>query len=235
MKVRFVLVEPRSEENIGAAARALKTMGFNQLYLVNPQTEIGKTTDYVAHGSEDIIQQVQLVETLETALLDCDLIVGTTRPNRNHAQPFLSGEKLKQYVFTENAGAFQQVAIVFGPERTGLTTEHLNLCDVLSFIPLAQQRPALNLAQAVMIYSYLFSPVAGSLAVQEKDGPVLEQGEKAALKREVLDLAVRFGFDHNHSNIQKLISKIHMCAPHNIRFFHHLVQRVKKHLNHADS
>ena len=229
MELRFVLVEPRSEENIGAAARAIKTMGFDQLFLVNPQTILGKVTAYVAHGSEDIVQNIVTVDSLADALVGCDLVVGTTRPNRDQAQPMMSGERLRKYLMQDRSNDYAHVALVFGSERSGLTTVDLNACDILSFIPLAQQRPALNLGQAVMVYSYLLSSIAGGESVVEKiTPPALSADERRVLKGELVKVMDELGFSEGHKITKKLMRKVNLFAAHDVRFLHHLVGSFKK-------
>ena len=92
MEIVFVLVEPAVPENIGASARALKTMGFDQLRLVNTQQHLEKQARILAHGSGDILAQAQAYDSLPAALADIDLAIATSAKPRHHwARPADAG------------------------------------------------------------------------------------------------------------------------------------------------
>ncbi|EUC69497.1 RNA methyltransferase [Alcanivorax sp. 97CO-5] len=151
MDIVFILVEPARGENIGAAARAIKTMGFSQLRLVNP----GDMTaaHWVAHHSNDVLEQAMIVDSLAQALVDVDLSIACTARHRLQKDRYVDADHCAALV-AGKGNSVQRVAIVFGREASGLTGDELGLCDLASSIPLAQQQPSLNLAQAVMIYAW---------------------------------------------------------------------------------
>jgi tRNA/rRNA methyltransferase len=154
--VIFVLVEPAVPENIGAASRALKTMGFTNLRLVNPTNHLADEAKWLAHGSNDVLEAAQVFPTLKEALDGVDFAVGTTAKNRSTKADYYTPEAAKDLSF-KKAGVISNMAIVFGREESGLTNEELRMCDIASSIPLFAPYPSINLAQSVMIYAYIFS------------------------------------------------------------------------------
>ena len=153
--VYFVLLEPESHGNIGASARALKTCGFRNLILVNPQIDITHPETYwMAHQSEEIVKRAKIVNTLQEAIADKQLVVATTQRKRQFKFPFYTPEEIAEKI--GEIGSDHPVAIVFGRERTGLTNQELLCCHIHSTILTATYKPALNLAQSVMIYAHTF-------------------------------------------------------------------------------
>lgn len=153
MDVFFVLVEPAVPENIGASARAIKTMGFKNLRMVNPAPYLDGKAKWVAHGSWDILENAMVYNDLKTALSDMDLVIGTTAKNRIVVGEYFLCNKLPE-MLSEKMDLVKSVAVVFGREESGLTNEELSLCNMVSTIPIANPYPSLNLSQAVMLYCY---------------------------------------------------------------------------------
>lgn len=156
MELIFILVEPAVPENIGAAARALKTMGFNQLRLVNTTAHKADEAQWLAHGSIDILEKAQVFESLAHALEGINFTLGTTAKNRSVRFDYYTPEKALEIVKEKNDSIYK-VGIVFGREESGLTNAELQLCDLAVTIPIKTAYPSLNLAQAVMLMAYVFS------------------------------------------------------------------------------
>lgn len=151
--VRIVLVEPESPGNVGASARAIKTMGFSQLVLVNPKCDPADTeAAALAHNATDVLEGAWIVSSLEEALADTVFSVGTTQRARRQGQPTYTPEEAAARMLEHRDAA--GLAIVFGRESSGLANRELELCSVLSTAPAATLLPALNLSQAVMLYVY---------------------------------------------------------------------------------
>ncbi|MDA0146778.1 tRNA (cytosine(32)/uridine(32)-2'-O)-methyltransferase TrmJ [Vibrio sp. LaRot3] len=150
--VKVVLVGTSHSGNIGSAARAMKVMGFTNMVLVDPQCEVDGQSIALAAGAADIAQNAQVVSTLEEAVEDCSLVVGSSARSRTLEWPMLEprecGEKCAQ------EGLTSKVAIVFGRERTGLTNEELQTCHYHVCIPANPEYSSLNLAMAVQTISY---------------------------------------------------------------------------------
>lgn len=148
----FILVEPQHPGNIGASARALNTMGFSRLVLVNPPDLDAPEARYMAHASEHILDNARVVSDLRTALEGVHWAIATTQRDREYHFPFFTPTELGPKILPITQE--QRVAIVFGRERTGLTNEEIQLCQAISTIPARVNHPSLNLSQAVMIYAY---------------------------------------------------------------------------------
>ena len=147
--IRIVLVETSHSGNIGSAARAMKTMGLSNLYLVSPKS-VDEQSIALAAGADDLVRNAQIVDTFEQAIEDCSLVIGTSARLR-HLQSTL----IEPRECAEGACAYQgQVAIVFGRERVGLTNEELPKCHYHLNIPANPEYSSLNLAMAVQLVSY---------------------------------------------------------------------------------
>lgn len=156
MDISFILVEPKVPENLGSAARAIKTMGFKNLSLVNPcEFNEGKAR-WVAHGSNDILDDAKVFNTLLDAVKEYDLVIGTTARHRVSKSEYIEISQLRTFLEARRS-EYNKIAIVFGKEESGLTNEQLDLCDVTSTIPMAVNFPSLNLAQAVMLYAFILN------------------------------------------------------------------------------
>lgn len=151
-QVAIVLVEPKYSENIGAAARSAMNMGISQLIVIRREPpEREKMLRMATHHAAALIENLQIFQSLETALAPFSVVVGTTarqgRQRRPPNTPRVVVEKLLP-LLAEN-----RVAILFGPEHRGLTNDDLKFCQFTSNIPTADFT-SLNLAQAVAIHCY---------------------------------------------------------------------------------
>jgi tRNA (cytidine32/uridine32-2'-O)-methyltransferase len=150
--MHVILVEPSEPGNVGAAARALKTMGLARLTLVRPQCDIADETAYwMAYGAQDVLQSARTVDRLHDAIAGCRFVAGmTSRPRHPSRQPHVS---LMQFVTAARACS-DDTAFVFGSERAGLPNDDLALCTHVVTIPHAVDYPSLNLSHAVMVACY---------------------------------------------------------------------------------
>jgi tRNA (cytidine32/uridine32-2'-O)-methyltransferase len=152
-RIRFVLVRTSHPGNIGAAARAIRTMGMRRLVLVAPQRNPDPDVDALAAGATDVLERIVVVDDLETAIADCRLIVGATARPRGVAMEETTPRETAARVLPR-ASHGDEVAIVFGNERTGLTNDEIKLCHVAVHIPADPAFSSLNLAQAVQVLAY---------------------------------------------------------------------------------
>lgn len=150
--VKVVLVGTSHPGNIGSAARAMKVMGLTQLVLVDPQCEVDAQTLALAAGAADIAQNASIVNSLEEAVADCGLVVGSSARSRTLEWPMLEPRECGEKFAVE--GENHPVALIFGRERTGLTNEELQTCHYHVCIPANPQYSSLNLAMAVQTLSY---------------------------------------------------------------------------------
>ena len=153
-RVRFVLVETSRPGNIGAAARAIKTMGFSELVLVRPRSEHALQDPEAvafASGAQDILASALIVESIEEALQGCNFAAAVSARLREYSPPVLAPRVLASQL-ASNDGLI--AAIVFGNERFGLPNEVVERCNVLINIPANPDYSSLNLAQAVQVLAY---------------------------------------------------------------------------------
>ncbi|AKK67306.1 RNA methyltransferase [Xanthomonas translucens] len=151
-RIRFVLVGTQHPGNIGAAARAMKTMGQARLVLVAPERALDEDAYRRSAGAEDLLQQAPVLATLAEAVADCQLVLGcTARSRRVSLEELLPVDGAQRLV---TAAAQAEVALVFGRERTGLTNEELQLCHAAVHIPSDPAFSSLNLAAAVQVLAY---------------------------------------------------------------------------------
>lgn len=152
-RIRIVLVATSHPGNIGASARAMKTMGLNQLVLVQPKQFPCAEATARASGADDILAAAQVVEQLDQALQGCNLVIGASARLRRLSWPQLATRDSAERAI-EHASGGQNVALVFGREHAGLTNEELERCHYLVNIPTAADFSSLNLAAAVQVMSY---------------------------------------------------------------------------------
>ncbi|RDV29264.1 tRNA (cytosine(32)/uridine(32)-2'-O)-methyltransferase TrmJ [Alteromonas aestuariivivens] len=151
-QIRIVLVNTSHTGNIGSAARAMKTMGLSNLYLVDPvQAPDGKSSALAA-GAGDVLASAKTVATLQEAVADCGLVVGTSARSRTHSWPMLEPRSCGRKMIAEVAN--YPVALVFGRENNGLTNEELQQCHFHVCIPANPEYSSLNLAAAVQTLCY---------------------------------------------------------------------------------
>jgi len=156
MQLAFVLVEPRVPENVGAAARALCTMGFTDLWLVNSDLHTRPEARWLAHGSHHILDKARIFPDLASLRNCADLLIGTSAKPRHQRRHWCGPGELQQ-VLTNKGESVTRAALVFGPEDRGLSNDELALCDLLTGLPMHTTYPSLNLAQAVMVYAWELS------------------------------------------------------------------------------
>lgn len=150
--IKIVLVETSHPGNIGAAARAMKTMGVHRLSLVSPKAYPSAEATSRASGADDVLMSAEVHDSLEAAIADCQLVMGTSARLRSLKWPQLDPRQTAARVFEETGSGC--VAIVFGRERTGLTNEELALCHYLVNVPTNSEYGSLNVASAVQILCY---------------------------------------------------------------------------------
>ena len=150
--IRVVLCEPSHPGNIGAAARALKTMGLERLVVVNPKMFPHPEADARASGALDVLQAARCCRDLDEALAGA-VFVGGLSARRRDLTPEVSDVRAAAHEFVA-AAAYSEVAIVFGPERTGMSVDALSRCHRLVRIPANPAYSSLNLAASVQLMAY---------------------------------------------------------------------------------
>jgi tRNA/rRNA methyltransferase len=200
--VCIVLSRPRYPENIGAAARAMRNMGFEQLIVVDPQNcDLSRILKMATHAAIDVVEQMLVYEDLQTALEPLNYIVGTTARLGGQRQLVGTATRLAQKLapISEN----NRVALLFGPEDRGLTNEDIRFCHELINIPTAEFS-SLNLAQAVMIMCY-----------------ELRRYNQPKAKTFVPQFANRHELDGMYAQLKDILVRISYIQPEGQRSEHH--------------
>ncbi|EHR72494.1 RNA methyltransferase, TrmH family, group 1 [Burkholderiales bacterium JOSHI_001] len=171
---RFILVQPKHAGNVGAAARAIKVMGFTHLVLVRPRlADVCRHADAVAmaSGAADVLTQARVVDTLEEALAGVTHALATAMTPRDFGPPTSSP---RDHLPTRVAGRTERgevLGFVFGTERFGLSNDDVYRCHTCLSIPAEEAYGSLNLAQAVQVIAYEWRQALGSHAVAPRTAP----------------------------------------------------------------
>ena len=223
MKISFILVEPAVPGNVGAAARAIKTMGFSDLRLVNPCDHLSEEARMLAHGSNEILEKAGVFKSLPQALENLDLAVATTAKRRSARVQYITGHELTGFLDGKGSSV-QSAGIVFGREESGLTNDEIRMCDLVSSIPLAQAYPSLNLGQAVMIFAYTLSGYALQPSPADKSAGTDGQGFRVMMDRarQVLD---KMGLQDNPALYNRLLERLSQLGEDDIHLVHSMLNR----------
>jgi len=180
--IRIVLVETSHTGNMGSVARAMKTMGLTNLYLINPLVKPDSQAIALSAGASDVIGNAHIVDTLDEALSGCSLVVGTSARSRSLPWPMLDPRECG--IKSVQEGRQAPVALVFGRERVGLTNEELQKCHYHVAIAANPEYSSLNLAMAVQIITYevrmafLHSQEVATLEYEESPYPLVDDLER---------------------------------------------------------
>lgn len=226
MQLHIVLVAPARPENVGAAARAMKTMGFTSLRIVDSEAHLQPAARWVAHGAGDILDGVQTFATLEQALADVDFTVATTARSRARFHYYCTPQQLLGQL-SERSQWVGQAALVFGREDSGLTNEELELADLLTGVPMQADYPSLNLGQAVMVYCYQLSELMKVSAPQE---PVANEGQLKALRQRAVGLLGALGVGDDQKLRDWLHQRLGTLQQRDTAMLHTLLHDIEKKL-----
>lgn len=153
--IYFVLVEPKEAGNIGAAARAMKNMGFRHLELVKPADFLNDEGRAFACNAADILEKAKVYPDLEQAISNKSVVIGTTRRLGKRRGLILTlEESVKKIISLANKN---KIAILFGREDKGLNNKEIENCGFLVTIPADTSSPSINLAQSVLLVAYELS------------------------------------------------------------------------------
>lgn len=177
-RVRVVLSHTTHPGNIGGAARAMKTMGFSALYLVNPRHFPDAEAGARAAGALDVLHRATVCKTLDEALGNCVLAVATTARSRDLAPPVLSIRDAAARVL--DIAHEHEVALVFGTENSGLTSDEVMRCQMVVHIPADAGYASLNLACAVQVLCYELRLAA---ALEEREPQIAPRAKLEDVER----------------------------------------------------
>lgn len=215
--VRIVMVNTTLPANIGSALRAMKTMGLSKLVLVAPKTYPHPDIDALAAGATDLIEQIEIVETLADAIKDCHLVFGTSARSRTIPWPLLDARPAAEKSISAVVNDQQDVAVVFGREDRGLTNEELAMANYHVTIPVNTDYGVLNVAQAIQVICYEMR--MATLAA-------VKSGEDEAATMPVTDtksmqwdepLVTHEQMEQFYPHIEKMLAEIEFLDPKNPR------------------
>jgi tRNA/rRNA methyltransferase len=235
LHVAFILVEPEADRNIGAVARALHTMGYGDLRLVLPRgSHLSDRAQAVAHGSQQVLAAAQIYADLEAACHDLDFTCATTVRHRLTKHHYISVRDLPQLVQDKGA-TVQRLGLVFGCETSGLSRTDLEQCDLITTVPQSCPQPSLNLAQAVMIYSFVLSE--SQTRIQIEDQRVTQErmslAEYTRLKTLTLKLMDRIGLTERYK--QYVVKGLARLDWTDLYLVHDIRRRLDRHLDHLEA
>ena len=226
MRITIILVAPARAENIGAAARAMKTMGFSELRIVDSQAHLEPATRWVAHGSGDIIDNIKVFPTLAESLHDVDFTVATTARSRAKYHYYATPVELVP-LLEEKSSWMSHAALVFGREDSGLTNEELALADVLTGVPMVADYPSLNLGQAVMVYCY---QLASLIQISQPPVTVSDENQLAALRVRADNLLEQLGVADDQKMVDWLQQLLGRLEQRDTAMLHRLLHDIEKKL-----
>lgn len=220
--IHIILVNPSHSGNIGAAARAMKTMGFSKMCLVGPRKFPDQDALTRASGADDILQNARVVDSLEEALAPCHSAYACSARSRHLPWPLMPPRDaaLQIQQFHQQHDDNNQVAMVFGRERSGLNNEELSLCHYHIQIPTVADFSSLNLSQAIQVLCYelrmtYLSTAAPGFNPQANDDEPLANGEEVE------------GF---YQHLESTLTEIEFLNPKQPRM---LMQRLRRLFNRA--
>ncbi len=191
--VRIVLCQTSHPGNIGAAARAMKTMGLSQLMLVRPKKFPHAEAEAMASGATDVLDRAVVCDSLQQALTGCSLVVGLSARKRELSHELVTAREAASQVV--QVAASQPVALVFGTEMSGLSNAELIQCQQLAMIPANPEYSSLNLASAVQVLSYELRQAALAPVLQDNATfPLAGHDEVEGFFAHLEETLVRIGF-----------------------------------------
>ena len=218
MEIIFILSEPAREENVGAAARAIKTMGISALRLVNPLCNpLGERARATAHGSTDILEGAKVFKTLPDATGDLSLLIGTAAKKRNVREDRHPVNHLPDILRAkgESIGA---AGVVFGGEESGLSNRELDQCHILSTIPMAARYPSLNLGQAVMVYASVLSELTLHHKPKKQHKPTTD--ELSVVREKATQVLADVKIPNDHIIYRRIMERLMLLHKDDMHLFH---------------
>jgi len=211
--------------NIGAAARAIKTMGFSQLRLIDPCDHLSDEARMLAHASHDILESALVFDNFEEAVAGLDLVVCTTAKGRTAKHDYHSSRQIRMQLENKKE-QLKHVGILFGSEESGLPNALILKSDMAMSIPMAVSYPSLNLAQSVMVTAYELSP----LNQPGKPGAALSKSGEGwgTLKKQSSTLLNEAGILEGTPLYHRIMERMATLSATDIPLFLSVISRIQK-------
>ena len=206
-QVQIVLVETSHPGNIGSVARAMKTMGLQNLVLVKPRNFPSKEAFVLSGNAQDLIEQAVVVNTLDEAIKNCSNIYATSARTRSISWPIITAE-MAGIEINKSVREGTKVSIIFGREDRGLTNEELQKANKHILIPSSEDYPVLNIAMSVQVIAYeIFKNADIEVDIDWQDYPELNSEELSMLIDHFIDTSYKLNlFDED--NAKKILVRI---------------------------
>ena len=206
-QVQIVLVETSHPGNIGSVARAMKTMGLQNLVLVKPRNFPSKEAFVLSGNAQDLIEQAVVVNTLDEAIKNCTNIYATSARTRSISWPIITAE-MAGIEINKFVREGTKVSIIFGREDRGLTNEELQKANKHILIPSSEDYPVLNIAMSVQVIAYeIFKNADIEVDIDWQDYPELNSEELSMLIDHFIDTSYKLNlFDKD--NAKKILVRI---------------------------
>ncbi|VXA85575.1 tRNA (cytidine/uridine-2'-O-)-methyltransferase [Acinetobacter sp. 8I-beige] len=215
--VRIVMVNTTLPANIGSALRAMKTMGLSKLVLVAPKTYPHPDIDALAAGATDLIEQIEIVETLADAIKDCHLVFGTSARSRTIPWPLLDARPAAEKSISAVVNDQQDVAVVFGREDRGLTNEELAMANYHVTIPVNTDYGVLNVAQAIQVICYeMRMATLAAVESAENEAATMPVTDTESMQWDE-PLVTHEQMEQFYPHIEKMLAEIEFLDPKNPR------------------
>ena len=215
--VRIVMVNTTLPANIGSALRAMKTMGLSKLVLVAPKTYPHPDIDALAAGATDLIEQIEIVETLAEAIKDCHLVFGTSARSRTIPWPLLDARPAAEKSISAVVNDQQDVAVVFGREDRGLTNEELAMANYHVTIPVNTDYGVLNVAQAIQVICYeMRMATLAAVESAENEAATMPVTDTESMQWDE-PLVTHEQMEQFYPHIEKMLAEIEFLDPKNPR------------------
>jgi tRNA (cytidine32/uridine32-2'-O)-methyltransferase len=223
---RIILVNTTHSGNVGATARAMKTMGLSELYLVS--ADLGIIDDYAlarSSGAQDILANCKIVPNLADAIVDCHYLLGTSARERTLTNTVLLPREAAKEAINSYVNHGYKIAIVFGQERIGLTNHELSLCHAQVLIPTSTEYSSLNIASAVQLLCYELR-----LAVLDLNNDFSFNKPQRKVKRDNDILAKSSDMELLYDHFERVMRQVKFLDPKQPKL---LMQRLRRLFNRA--
>lgn len=212
-KVKIVLLETSHPGNIGSVARAMKTMGFSNLNLVDPKCEVNEISYAMASNAGDVLDNLKIYKDIHEALSECNFIVGATARQRDIPLEIINPRELATQAKHKS---YEKIAILLGNEARGLTNKQLSLCTIGLHIPSNKQYTSLNIAASlqVILYEILYESEHNASNINK-----INKNDKASNK-------MLNGFFQHMNKVLKDINFIKDDRPMISRKIHHIFKKA---------
>ena len=224
MEIVFILVEPAVPGNIGAAARAIKTMGFSELWLVNPAGHLSDEARWMAHASGDVLEHARIFPEHGEVFRLLDLAIATTAKKRSVKEDYVPLKELPG-LLVKKQKTVGRAGILFGSEESGLPNDVIGQCDLAVSVPMVSPYPSLNLAQAVMVFAYELSPLAGITSGKKRKARQ-DADSFRILKERVAAALEKYGLADNPNLSGRIMERLSALGDDDIHLIHSIMDRL---------